>query len=81
MKWIDLSRVASDSPLGERFRDVSAVIAKAVDHGYASFPLSLGHYFETWKKRAVVPRHKLAITMATVSPKPLDRAALAAAPG
>jgi hypothetical protein len=66
-KWIDLARAANGSPLGERFQTVGVVIAAAVEQSHASFPLSAGHFIETWKKRRAVPRHELASIMATVS--------------
>ncbi len=66
-KWIDLARAANGNPLGERFQTVGTVIAAAVERGHASFPLSGGHFIETWKKRRAVQRHDLASTMATVS--------------
>lgn len=87
-KWIDLARAATGNPLGERFKTVGVVIAAAVEQGHASFPLSAGHFIETWKKRRVVQRHELASTMAAVSrshaiatphlllPAELDRALL-----
>jgi hypothetical protein len=66
-KWIDLARAANGNPLGKRFQTVGVVIAAAVEQGRASFPLSGGHFIETWKKRRAVQRHELASTMATVS--------------
>lgn len=66
-KWVDLARAFAGHPLGERFRPVAAVIAVAVEQGRASFPLSSGHWMETWKQRNAIRRHGLARTMATVS--------------
>jgi hypothetical protein len=66
-KWIDLARAANGNPLGERFHTVGAVIATAVEQQQASFPLSAGHFIETWKKRRATQRLELASTMATIS--------------
>jgi hypothetical protein len=66
-KWIDLARAANGNPLGEPFQTVGVVIAAAVEQGQASFPLSAGHFIETWKKRRAMQRHELASTMAVVS--------------
>lgn len=66
-KWIDLGRAINGNPEGQRFRDVALAVCAAVDRGLVSFPLSMGHYFETWKKRSAVQRNELASTMAAVS--------------
>jgi hypothetical protein len=66
-KWIDLARAANGNPLGDRFKVVAMMVAAAVDHGEASFPLSAGHMLETWKQRRSKRRHALATTMATIS--------------
>jgi hypothetical protein len=66
-KWIDLARAANGNPLGESFRAVGVVIAAAVEQGQASFPLSAGHFIETWRQRRARQRHDLASTMATIS--------------
>lgn len=66
-KWIDLSRAIGGKPDGERFKTVATMIRAAVEQDQASFPLSIGHYFETWKKRSSEQRHELARTMAAVS--------------
>jgi len=66
-KWIDLARAANGNPLGERFKTVGIVIAAAVEQGEASFPLSAGHFIETWKQRRARQRYELASTMATIS--------------
>lgn len=66
-KWIDLSRAIGGKPGGDRFRAAATMIRAAVESGRASFPLSIGHYFETWKKRSADQRHELARTMAAVS--------------
>ena len=66
-KWVDLARAANGNPDGRRFQDVGTVIAAAVEQGHASFPLSMGHHFETWKKRSADQRHELARIMVAIS--------------
>lgn len=66
-KWVDLSRAIGQKPGGERFHAAATMIRAAVEQGQASFPLSIGHYVETWKKRSAAQRHELAQTMAAVS--------------
>ena len=67
-KWVDLSRgFDSDGADGARFRDVALEIEAAVEARRASFPLSVAHIFETWKRRKWEPRHALAATMTRIS--------------
>lgn len=66
-KWIDLARAVSGHPQGERFKTVAMMVAAAVGRGEASFPLSAGHMFETWKQKSGRRRHDVATTMLTIS--------------
>jgi len=66
-KWIDLSRAHHGDPLGAPFEDALAAVSQAVSDGTASFPLSAGHYFETWKQRKRDPRRALAEVMSNLS--------------
>lgn len=66
-KWIDLSRALAGDELGAPFREVAAEIVASVEAGSASFPLSVAHVFELWKKRRAEPRQRLASTMSTIS--------------
>jgi hypothetical protein len=66
-KWIDLARAVHGHPLGERYKTAAMMIAVAVDRGEASFPLSAGHMFETWKQKRGRRRHDVATTMLTIS--------------
>jgi hypothetical protein len=62
-KWIDLSRAAHGRADGERFRDALAVARHSRDMGLVEFPLSVGHYIETWRRRDGASRARLAQTM------------------
>jgi hypothetical protein len=64
-KWIELTRAMKAGVA--KAPDYLAVIAAAVDGGLASFPLSAGHVFETWKASSAKRRHDLAPVMASVS--------------
>lgn len=66
-KWIDLSRAHHGDPLGAPFQAVLSAASLAVSDGTASFPLSAGHYFETWKQRKGDPRRALAEVMSNLS--------------
>jgi hypothetical protein len=67
-KWIDLSRgLGSTDANGARFRGVALAIERTVEAQQASFPLSIAHIFETWKRRKWEPRHALAATMSAIS--------------
>jgi hypothetical protein len=62
-KWIEIARVLTAGTASE----VVTMIYAAVERGYASFPLSGGHVFETWKAASAARRHALAPAMATIS--------------
>jgi hypothetical protein len=66
-KWIDLARAVGGHPEGERFKTAAMMIAAAVSRGEASFPLSAGHMFETWKQKSGRRRRGVATTMLTIS--------------
>lgn len=54
-KWIDLMHALEGDERAERFQDATIMVTPAADAGYASFPLSSGHVFETWKARRADP--------------------------
>ena len=62
-KWIEIARVLTAGTASE----VVTMIYAAVERGSASFPLSGGHVFETWKAASAARRHALAPAMATIS--------------
>src|ERR1700683_1685682 len=64
-KWIEIAHGLKAGSASAP--DVITVIGAAVDHGYASFPLSAGHVFETWKAASARRRHDLAPVMAAIS--------------
>jgi hypothetical protein len=66
-KWIDLARAVSGHREGEKFKKAARMVAAAVSLGEASFPLSAGHMFETWKQKSGRRRHEVATTMLTIS--------------
>lgn len=66
-KWIDLARAVSGHPEGEKFKTAAMMVAAAVNRGEASFPLSAGHMFETWKQKSGRRRREVATTMLTIS--------------
>jgi hypothetical protein len=66
-KWIDLSRAVHGVESGKPYQEAALVMGEAVQRGYASFPLSMAHYIETWRKRQAGPRRRLAHTMAAFS--------------
>jgi hypothetical protein len=55
-KWIDLARAVSGHGEGERCKKAARMVAAAVSLGEASFPLSAGHMFETWKQKSPAAR-------------------------
>jgi hypothetical protein len=67
MKWIDLSRAVHGDERGKPYQEAALVIGEAVEQGQASFPLSMGHYIETWRKRRATRRRRLDRTMAAFS--------------
>lgn len=66
-KWVDLARALNGDTQGKPFETTATTVCAAVDRGRASFPLSIGHHFEVWKKRSADQRHQLARAMAAVS--------------
>jgi hypothetical protein len=66
-KWVDLGRGDQRRSARQAFQAIATMICAAVEQGQASFPLSMGHYFETWKKRSAEQRLQLARTMAAIS--------------
>lgn len=64
-KWIEVARAMKAGP--ERAPEVIAIMLAAIDRGYASFPLSAGHVFETWKTASARRRHDLAPAMEALS--------------
>jgi len=64
-KWIEIAAALKAGIASAP--EVITMIGAAVDHGYASFPISAGHVFETWKAASAQRRHALAPTMATIS--------------
>jgi hypothetical protein len=66
-KWLDLSRAHHGDTLGAPFKDALKAATTAVEAGSARFPLSAGHYFETWKHRESEKRRALGAVMAAVS--------------
>lgn len=65
--WIRLARVANGKERNEPIEDALRLMATARDRGLASFPLSGGHYFETWKRTGPDSRRRLARVMASYS--------------
>lgn len=49
-KWIDLARAAHGRPGGESHRDALDLLRYATEQYLVSLPLSMAHYFETWKR-------------------------------
>ena len=66
-KWIDLGRAMHGRPGGERFRAALDVARHCVAMELVEFPLSVGHYIETWRTGASSRRRRLAHTMLTLS--------------
>jgi hypothetical protein len=66
-KWIDVARALNGDPRGKPFEDAATLICAASDRGQASFPLSMEHFLEVWKRRSIGPRFNLAKTMAAIS--------------
>jgi hypothetical protein len=64
-KWIEVARALKGGIANAP--EVLTIIGAAVDHGYASFPISAAHVFETWKAASAARRHALAPAMATIS--------------
>jgi len=66
-KWIDLGRAMHGRADGERFRAAFDVARESVAVGFVSFPLSTGHYIETWRAGDPACRRRLAETMIALS--------------
>jgi hypothetical protein len=66
-KWIDLARAAHGDPAGSRYEPALAAARAAVAEGRAAFPLSSGHYIETWRQSNDGRRRRLAHTMSELS--------------
>jgi hypothetical protein len=66
-KWIDLARAANGDPAAARFEPALAAARTAVTTGRAAFPLSSGHYIETWRQTDDGRRKRLAHTMSELS--------------
>jgi hypothetical protein len=66
-KWIDLSRAKHGRPDGVVFIDALEAAREAVSGGLVQFPLSMGHYIETWRAPDSARRRRLAQTMIELS--------------
>jgi hypothetical protein len=66
-KWIDLARALHGRSDGERFRDALDVARHSVAMGMVEFPLSTGHYIETWRVGDLSRRRRLAKAMIELS--------------
>ncbi|WP_100711829.1 hypothetical protein [Leptospira saintgironsiae] len=62
-KWIDLARVRSGSPEGQKYQEVYQKIKEKVSTGEWKFPLSSVHYMEVFAIRDPVQRKNLIDTM------------------
>ena len=66
-KWIDLSHAYHGESSGQLYEPALKAVTKAVTDGTAIFPLSAGHYFETWKHYKQGRRRALGEVMAEFS--------------
>jgi hypothetical protein len=66
-KWVDLGRAMHGRPGGERFRDALDVARHSASMELVQFPLSRGHYIETWRAPDPARRRRLAKTMIELS--------------
>lgn len=66
-KWIDLARALHGRTDGERFRGALDVARHSVRVGLVQFPLSTGHYIETWRVGDDGRRARLAQAMIELS--------------
>jgi hypothetical protein len=66
-KWIDLARALHGRADGARFRDALDVARHSVRMGLVQFPLSTGHYIETWRIGDDGRRARLAQAMIELS--------------
>jgi hypothetical protein len=65
--WICLSKAGHGRADGERFREALDVCLGGVSMGLVEFPLSGGHYIETWRAPDPARRRRLAETMIELS--------------
>jgi hypothetical protein len=65
--WIYLSKARYGRADGERFREALDVCRGGVSMGLVEFPLSGGHYIETWRAPDPARRRRLAETMIELS--------------
>jgi hypothetical protein len=66
-KWINLSSARVGRADGARFVGALDVARQALDMGLVQFPLSTGHYIETWRATDPERRRRLAETMIELS--------------
>lgn len=66
-KWIDLSRAQHGRADGDRFVQALESARQVVEMSLVRFPLSLGHYIETWRVGDPSRRGRLARTMIDLS--------------
>jgi hypothetical protein len=66
-KWVDLSRARHGEDGGAPFAAALKAATEAVEAGTAMFPLSAGHYFETWKRYKGEPRRKVGGVISDLS--------------
>jgi len=66
-KWIDLSRARHSEQGGGAFKPALAAAERAVADGRATFPLSVAHYLETWKRYKGEPRRRVGSVMSDLS--------------
>ena len=66
-KWVDLSRARHGEDGGAPFAAALKAATEAAEAGTAMFPLSAGHYFETWKRCKGDPRRKVGGVISDLS--------------
>jgi hypothetical protein len=66
-KWIDLSAARVGRVKGARFAEALDVARQALSMELVEFPLSTGHYIETWRASNEDRRRRLAETMIELS--------------
>lgn len=66
-KWINLSSARVGRVDGARFAGALDVACQTLDMGLVEFPLSTGHYIETWRASNPARRRRLAETMIELS--------------
>jgi hypothetical protein len=65
--WIALSKARHGRTDGGRYREALDVCRGGVSMGLVEFPLSNGHYIETWRRADADSRRRLAETMIELS--------------